>query len=86
MDPKIKKSFDKVKADYLKVTNEVLDVRTKLGKINKQIELTQDVQIQLKRLEKVNLDKFVINMEFYLLSMRFKQEWEEPENFCLLRK
>lgn len=63
MDPKIKKSFDKVKADYLRVTNEVLDVRTKLGKLNKQAELTQDVQLQLKRLEKVNLDKFVVNME-----------------------
>lgn len=63
MDKKIQKSFGKVKADYLRLSNEILNVHSELKKVSKQIELTGDVKIQIKKLEKINLESFVINME-----------------------
>lgn len=86
MDSQIKKSFGKVKADYLRLANEVLDVSGKLNRINKQIELSEDVKIQIKRLEKINLEKFVVNMEKEFKSIntlitQFNERFNETSKF-----
>ncbi len=86
MDKKIKKSFGKVKADFLKVNNEILDVRVQLNKLSKKNEVGIDIQAQLNRLEKVDLERFVVNMEkefrsINVLIKSFNSKFEENSKF-----
>ena len=63
MDSKVKSAFNKVKSDYLKLSNEVLDISTQLNKIKKSNKLGDDVTNQIKKLDNLDLEGFVINME-----------------------
>ena len=63
MDKKVKLAFSKVKDDYSKIFFEIESIKSNVNNIYKNSKLSLEIEEQLKRLDKIDLEKFVINME-----------------------
>lgn len=62
-DKKLKIAFLRVKNDYNALNKQLLDIKSKVDEISEQLPLNSDIERSLRKLEKVDLEKFTTNLE-----------------------
>lgn len=85
-EKKLKQAFSKVKTDFDLLDLEVSQIKTHLGKLSQGISISSDIQKQIKKLENVDLETFVLNLEsefksIHTLMTDFNQRFNQTSKF-----